>query len=323
MKAAIVTGPDQIPKYGDFKDPEPQPGKEVVTVSAVALTNATKGRAAGSHYSTPGMYPMAVGVDGVGRTARGERVYFLMPEAPFGAMADKVLVRTEFCVPLSDGLDDFTAAALGNPGASSMAALKFRANFKAGETVLVNGATGSAGKLAVQIAKYLGAKKVVATGRDTAVLEGLYKLGADTTINLTLDQKELGRAIGEQFGEGIDVVLDYVFGKSAELMLTTAAKTMNGSRSLRYVEVGGVSGQEITLSAQALRAKPIMLMGSGFGSVTIKDYIIATADVMEAALPARLAIATRVVSLAKVEETWNANTGKDRIVFDVQRVRGT
>ena len=89
MKAAIVTGPDQIPTYADFKDPEPQPGQEVVTISAAALTNATKQRAAGSHYSATNIYPLVVGVDGVGRTARGERVFILAPEAPFGGMAEK------------------------------------------------------------------------------------------------------------------------------------------------------------------------------------------------------------------------------------------
>jgi len=243
----------------------------------------------------------------------------MMPEAPFGGMAQKVLVRSELCVPLPEGLDDVTAAALGNPGLSSVAALTFRAGFKAGETVLVNGATGSAGKLAVQMAKYRGASKVVATGRNAAILASLQTMEADVMINLTLEQEDLGNALAEQFaGEGIDVVLDYLAGKSAEFLLATAAKAMTGTKPLRYVEVGGMSGSDFVLPVGVLRAKPILLMGSGIGSVPLQGFIAAAAEVMRAAVPARLAIATRAVPLASVADTWTADTGRDRIVFVVE-----
>ena len=193
--------------------------------------------------------------------------------------------------------------------------MRYRADFKAGETVLVNGATGSAGRLAVQIAKYLGAKKVVGTGRDAMVLESLKNLGADVTINLTLDHNELSKALEVQFDEGIDVILDYVFGESAGLLLAAAARSMKDSKQLRYVEVGGVSGQGLEIPPGLLRQKPIVLMGSGVGSVPLTRLVEATAEVMRIALPNRLWIPTRVVPLRNVEETWNANLGKDRVVF--------
>ena len=94
------------------------------------------------------------------------RVYFVLPRAPYGSMAEQAVVPSAHCVPLPDELDDVTAAAIANPGMSSWAAYTERARLKAGETVLVNGATGTAGRLAVQIAKYLGARKVIATGRN-------------------------------------------------------------------------------------------------------------------------------------------------------------
>ena len=318
MKAAIVSGPNQTPVYGDFKEPVAQAGQELITVTASALSPVAKALAAGSHYSSPGMFPLVVGIDGVGSTQSGQRVYFGMPQAPFGGMAEKALVPVENCVPLPDEVDDVIAAAIANPGMSSVAALKARATFKAGETVLVNGATGTAGKLAVQMAKYMGAKKVIATGRDAAALQQVKQLGADMTINLLLEQKDLEEALGEQFsGDGVDVVLDYLFGKSAETLLTTIARTSKGFKPIRYVVVGGVTGPEITLSSSALRAVPIAIMGSGIGSVPLKGFNEAVSDVMQAVAPGKLQIETTVVPLADVEKTWNENTGKSRVVFVV------
>ena len=318
MKAAIVTGPNQTPVYGDFKEPVARAGHELITVTASALSPVAKALAAGSHYSSSGMFPMVVGIDGVGCTQSGQRVYFGMPQAPFGGMAEKVLVLAENCVPLPDEVEDVIAAAIANPGLSSVAALKARADFKAGETVLVNGATGAAGTLAVQIAKYMGAKKVIATGRDSAALQQVKHLGADVTINLLLEQQDLEGALGEQFsGDGVDVVLDYLFGKSAETLLTTIARSSKGSKPIRYVVVGSVTGLEMTLSSSVLRAVPIAIMGSGIGSVPLKALKEAVSDVMQAVVPGKLQIETTVVPLADVEKTWNENTGKSRVVFVV------
>jgi NADPH:quinone reductase-like Zn-dependent oxidoreductase len=134
---------------------------------------------------------MVVGVDGVGTTHSGQRVYFCMPAAPFGGMAEKTLVPTANCVVLPEDLDDVRAAALANPGMSSVAALKTRADLRRGDTVLVNGATGAAGTLAVQLAKHLGAGKVIATGRDAAALQRVAGLGADVTISLLDDPQDV------------------------------------------------------------------------------------------------------------------------------------
>jgi NADPH:quinone reductase-like Zn-dependent oxidoreductase len=241
------------------------------------------------------------------------------PEFPFGGMAEKTLVETENCIPLPDEVDDVTAAAIANPGMSSMAALKSRAALKAGETVLVNGATGAAGKLAVQIAKHLGAKKIIATGRDSATLEKLKGLGVDVTINLTLDPKLLEEAFAQQIsGGGIDVVLDYLYGKSAELLLTTLARNSEGSSLIRYVNIGSGTAPEINLPAAALRAIPISLMGSGLGSVPFPDLLAAIRDVMKIVVPGKLEIEMTVVPLAEVEKTWNGDFGKSRVVFGVK-----
>jgi NADPH:quinone reductase-like Zn-dependent oxidoreductase len=173
MKAAIVTSAGEEPTYGHFRDPVLQEGLTIVTVTATALTNLTKGRTSGSHYSANDQYPFVPGVDGVGTLADGRRVYFAMPETPFGAMAEQTLVDSRRIISLPDNLDDVAAAALANPGMSCFAALVERGRFLARETVLINGATGTAGGVAVQVAKQLGAGKVIVTGRNVQQLEAL------------------------------------------------------------------------------------------------------------------------------------------------------
>jgi NADPH:quinone reductase-like Zn-dependent oxidoreductase len=316
MKAAIVRESGKTPIFGDFDDPAPRAGEELITVTASALSHVTKSRASGSHYTTPGSLPAVVGMDGVGRTQEGRRIYFVMPKAPFGGMAEKVAVRRQQCIPLPDDVDDATAAAIAIPGMSSWAAFKERAHLVAGENVLINGATGAAGRLAIQIAKHLGAKRVIATGRDLAALEQVKALGADATISLLHSPEDLETAFMEQFGgEGVDVVLDYLWGKSAEILIVAAAKAGKDAVPIRYVQIGAVSGGDITLPSAALRSSALVLMGSGIGSIPLEGLLGAIRGVMQAVVPAKLQIKTEIVPLAKVEETWNKDAGRSRVVF--------
>jgi NADPH:quinone reductase-like Zn-dependent oxidoreductase len=163
MKAAVVREAGASPVYGEFEEPIPAAGEVRVAVTTSALSNLTRGRASGAHYSSQGKLPFVPGVDGVGRLDDGQRVYFSLSRAPFGGMGERTVVGAARCIPVPDGLDDATAAALPNPAMSSWAALVERAKFVAGETVLVNGATGASGRLAVQIAKPLGAKRMITT----------------------------------------------------------------------------------------------------------------------------------------------------------------
>jgi NADPH:quinone reductase-like Zn-dependent oxidoreductase len=320
MKAAVITKPGSTPVFADFDDPVPQADEELIVVTASALSHVTKSRASGSHYNSPGNLPAVVGIDGVGRTQDGRRVYFLLPEEPFGGMAEKVAVGMRQCIPLPADVDDITAAAIAIPGMSSWAALKERAHLIAGENVLINGATGTSGRLAVQIAKYMGAKRVVATGRNVEVLEQLKVIGADATIALTQSPKELEAAFMEQFGgEGVDVVLDYLWGPSAETLIIAAAKAGKDAVPIRFVQIGALSGGNITLPSAALRSSALVLMGSGIGSVPRKGLISAVSGVLQAVVPGKLKIQTEVVPLANVEDAWNKNTGNSRLVFVVNQ----
>ena len=122
MKAGIITAVGKAPFYGDFDEPIASEGKELITVTACALSQFSNSRSSGSHYSSEGMLPSVAGADGVGCTADGRRVYFVLPEAPYGALAQKSLVRSKQCVAVPDSRDDVSVAAIGNPGMSAWAA---------------------------------------------------------------------------------------------------------------------------------------------------------------------------------------------------------
>jgi len=316
MKAAIIVEPGKAPIYGHFNDPLPAPDEVLITVSAAALSNVVKSRASGKHYSSSGNLPFVVGIDGVGRLPDGRRVYFVLPKPPFGSMSEQTVVALSQCIPLPDGLDDMTAAAIANPGMSAWAALRYRAKFTAGETVLVNGATGAAGHLAVQIAKHMGAKKIIATGRNTQALHALKSLDADVIIPLGSSDDEFEDALQTQFQAGIDIVLDYLWGASAERTIIAAAKAGKEAEPIRFVHVGSVSAPNITLPSAALRSSAIELMGSGIGSIPLENLISSIKDLMQAAVPAGLAIATKTVPLSEVASVWDAPT-IPRIVFQI------
>jgi NADPH2:quinone reductase len=313
MKAAVVREVGAVPVFGAFADPVATGDSRVVRVEAAALNQLTRARASGSHYSSGGQVPFVPGVDGVGRLDDGSRVYFMMPKAPYGAMAELALVPAANTVPVPEGLDPVTAAAIANAGMSSWAALVERAHLVKGETVLVNGATGSSGRLAVRIARHLGAAKVIATGRNREVLEAL---GADQTIALSEDEAALEQAFAQAVEAGVDVVLDYIWGASARALLVAAAKALPEGKPLRFVQIGNMSGAEIALPAQVLRAAAIELIGSGFGSVPMDRLLASIGGVFGAAGTAGLSLPVDATPLREVKTAWQAK-GADRIVFTI------
>ncbi|WP_345817427.1 zinc-binding alcohol dehydrogenase family protein (plasmid) [Paraburkholderia sp. PREW-6R] len=315
MKAAVITTKGNAPVYASFDEPAPRAGHTLVDVDASALSHVTRSRASGTHYSSSGAFPFVAGVDGAGRRADGSPVYFFAPTAPFGGLAERTLVPDAHCVALPEALEPHVAAALAIPGMSSWAALKERARFIAGETVLINGATGVSGSLAVQIAKHLGAAKVIATGRHRPTLAALQALGADSVIPLEDDERALSDALEPHFRAGVDVVLDYLWGSSARALLIGAAKTLPDGYPLRFVQIGSIGGDAFELPGAALRATAITLMGSGMGSVPLTRLLHAVEEVLEAAIPAHWQIATRTAPLAEVALQWANVEDRARVVL--------
>lgn len=323
MRAAIITSVGTKPILGEFESPIRRDGLELVTVTAAALTNLTKGRASGAHYSADNHYPFVPGVDGVGTFANGSRVYFVMPEAPFGAMAEQTLVDPRRTIALPDNLDDVAAAALANPGMSCFAALVERARFQSGESVLINGATGSAGVVAVQVAKQLGAKKVIVTGRNAQELEALRSFGADVVIpfDLRLENpqgvKHFEQALTDVFIDGLDVVVDYLWGSSARAIIVAVAKAIEDAHPVRFVQVGEASRELVEMPAAALRSSAIQIMGSGLKSVPLPRLLDCIRHTFELAALGKLKLPTQAVSLSTVTENWDAS-GKPRLVFTLR-----
>jgi NADPH:quinone reductase-like Zn-dependent oxidoreductase len=313
MKAAIVTQAGQTaPAFGEFEAPVAGAGEVIVQVAAAAISPLVRARAAGTHYSSGGAFPFVAGVDGTGRLADGRRVAFALPRAPFGAMAERVPVPEAHVVPLPDGLDDVTAAALINPGMSSWAALTERAKLKPGETVLVNGATGAAGQIAVHVARHLGASRVIATGRNEAALAAL---GADATIVLGDDPDALERSAKAEFARGVDVVLDYLWGPSAERLLIAGAKAGADGVPIRFVQIGSISGGEISLPGAVLRSSAIELMGSGIGSIALERLVAAIGGMLAAAAQDGFALPAKAMKLADVAQAWALDS--ERVVLTV------
>jgi len=317
MKAAIVSEAGRAPTYAEFDEPVRIDGEIRVHVTASALTNFTKVRASGKHYSFEAEAPFVVGIDGVGRLDDGRRVYFLFPRSPFGGMAQRTVVLSSQCVTIPDGVDDITVAAIADPGMSAWVALEFRAKLAAGETVLVNGATGSAGGMAVQIAKYLGAKKVIATGRNEQVLNRLRSLGADVVIPLGRESDAFEAAFKEQFGEGVDIILDYLWGHSAELLLAAGAKAGKGTTPLRFVQIGTASAPTITLPGALLRSSAIEITGSGIGSVALDGIMSVLSKMIGVAATAGFKTETEAVPLRRIAEVWSMENPSPRVVLTV------
>jgi NADPH2:quinone reductase len=315
MNAAVLESAQSAPQYKPFDDPVPQPGESLVRVLAAGLHPVVKSRAKGSHYTSSGQFPLIPGIDGVGLLDDGRRVFFAAARPLLGTFAERCLTRPETVFPLDDAIPDDAAAALGNPAMSSWAALTHRAKFVPGESVLILGATGIAGQLAVQIARRRGAKRVIACGRDPQALEKTKSLGADQTISLELPHDELVAALRREIEAGIDVVLDYIWGPPAEAALEAIARRDNETAPLRYVQIGQAAGRTIPLDAAVLRSNAVELLGSGFGSVALPNLLTSIADFFAEAARAPFEIAIRTLPLRDIGSAWDQPERDARFVF--------
>jgi NADPH:quinone reductase-like Zn-dependent oxidoreductase len=220
------------------------------------------------------------------------------------------------CIPLPENLGDVEAAAIANPGMSGWLALKERAALAPGETVLIMGATGVAGQLAIQSARLLGARRIIAAGRNVGVLAG-----ADVDAIIALGQPEdaIRDALAAEAASGIDVVVDYLWGRPTELVLEALAKGFKAQAThrTRLVEVGASAGRTITLPAEVLRSIDLTILGSGFGAASLERIFATIPSLFEMAAAGNLQIAVEPVPLVEVEPAWSRVEKGRRIVFTV------
>lgn len=312
MKAAIVEAKGSTPVLKISQNPVKESEDEVVLkVKASPLSKVSKAKAMGSHYSSEEDYPRTAGMEGIGELPDGQRVYFIDPLRQYGALSEYTLVSKRRIVPVPDTLDTVTAAAIVNPGISSHAALAYRAKLTKEDIVVVNGATGTAGVLAVKMAYALGAAKVIALGRGEQALKasGAAEYLASDTYDFT-KEKERQRYIHDvaTLIAGATVVLDYLWGDTAVLLLQALA-TCNHQypeKLIRYVEIGSVAGDTAALPGNVLRAANILLLGSGIGSVSKKDLFKSVQAVFQLAAERAWRVPTVTFPLTDLEAAWSA-----------------
>jgi NADPH:quinone reductase-like Zn-dependent oxidoreductase len=319
VKAAVLHELGKPPKFEECEEPEAGEGEVLVRVRAAALKPVDRQLTSGTHFASPKELPVVCGTDGVGKLADGTRVFFGGCRFPFGAMAERTVVPRACCFPLPRGIEDHTAAALGNPGVSAWISLTQRAKLERGETALILGATGVTGQLAVQIAKLLGAKRVIGVGRNERVLGTLGELGADATIQLDQAPDTLQEAYLSEMGfAGFDVILDYLWGEPTEALLSamTKAEFAGAERETRLLQCGESAGSSIKLPAAVLRSTRTTMLGTG-GIPSPEILHTAMNTVMAAGARGELRIDTQQVALAEIERVWKRRERSGRRVVVV------
>ncbi len=276
-------------------------------VLAAGLHPRVRSQANGSHYTSTGELPLVPGVDGVVRDPDGRIRYAVLDDTTLGTMAERAVIELDRSVVLPDAIDPVLVAAAMNALMSSWVALRRRIDFRRGQRVLVLGATGNAGRMAVQVAKRFRAAQVIAAGRDTERLGELQALGADLTC--TFD--ELGPAAD------VDVVIDYVWGEpAARAMVDLLTARADRGAPLTWVHIGSVAGPEAPIPSAALRSARLQIVGSGIGSVPGRDFVKELPKLASAIADGGFDVRARAVPLADVEQAWTATAGSsDRVVL--------
>lgn len=306
MKAAVLHELGKPPRFEDFAPPNADKDESLVRVRAASLKMVDKQMASGSHYASPRQLPVICGIDGLGTLEDGTRVFFGGPRRPYGAMAEYTVAPTAFCFPVPSELDDATAAAIPNPGVSAWLSLTQRAKLSAGETVLILGATGVTGQLAVQIAKILGAKRVTGAGRNQQMLRRLRELGADATIQLDQPEEAIKSAFAQEARDArFDVIIDYLWGRPTETLLAVLTKPEFAAigKETRLVQAGESAGPTISLPAAVLRSTALSIVGTA-GIPSREILVDAMQQILSRAASGELRIETERVPLADIESVW-------------------
>jgi NADPH:quinone reductase-like Zn-dependent oxidoreductase len=314
MNAAVVRSFQQPPRYEAFETPAPGDGEMSLEVLAAGLHPRVRSGASGTHYTSTGVLPLIPGVDGVGRSADGELFYFVASDGAFGTMAERTVVDRRRAVTLPADADVPAIAAGMNPGMSSWVALRRRISFQRGQKVLVLGATGNAGRMAIQVAKFLGAGYVVGAGRSEERLAALGALGADATVSLAGGAQEIADALGSVAGD-VDVVIDYLWGPATEQAIPAVVQARaERSRPLSWIQIGSMAGLTITLPSAALRAANLQLLGSGQGSVTPAGIVAELPELAAQITAGTFRVDAVSRPLSDVETVWSAPTPQGKRV---------
>jgi NADPH:quinone reductase-like Zn-dependent oxidoreductase len=294
MRAAILRSVGGDPEVGTFEDPTPGDSHVVLDV-ALAGVNPIDIRLASGQLGQPRV-PSVVGLESVGTLDDGSRVYCGASIPPFGSWAQRTLIDAARAFPVPDAIDDDVAVALGISGVAAWLTLAHHAKLRPGESVLVLGATGTVGRIAVQIAKLLGAGRVVAAARDAAALAEAEQLGADATV--VLGAGDDADALRQAADGGFDVVIDPLYGAPFEAALDA---TRLGAR---LVTVGESAGPQAVVPFRALQGRTHIAHGNGhLAFELVRD---AYAKLTELAASGRISVQIERFSLDDAADAWRA-----------------
>ncbi len=318
MKAAVVSSFGTAPRYEDFPATAPRSASEIVVdVLAAGLHPRVRSQANGSHYTSTGELPLVPGIDGVGRGADGKLRYFILPDTTMGAMAEQAIIDIRRSVVLPDDADPVAVAAAMNPGMSSWVGLRQRVAFQPGQKVLILGATGNAGQMAVQVAKLFGAGQIVAAGRGADVLPELTALGA-TDIVLLDGSPDAAARLGRA-ARDVDIVIDYLWGQpTADALYAIIPARTDDTQQLTWLQIGSVAGETSPIPSAALRAARLQIVGSGQGSVSTRGILTELPALAQEITQGTFQVNARAVPLADVERAWADVTSSQRIVLTPQ-----
>jgi NADPH:quinone reductase-like Zn-dependent oxidoreductase len=300
MYSATITAWGESPTHITVPVSSPASDEVPVKVLASGLHNVVRSLASGKHYAS-GTVPYTPGVDGVGRRLSDNKlVYFI--SFPGGAYQEILNVESRKMVELPKGVDPYQVAGYANPVLSSWMALTARTtNLPENFTVLVMGAASASGRVAVEVARILGAGKVIGMSRSKKTLA---KVGVDESIILENDISETDCSAAAD----VDVILDYLYGPVAQHVLST----VNFTRSVQYVHIGGLAGTEMMLPGHILRSKDITIRGAGPGSWSREAMRPEIPKILNAFKTFKRQ-EVKVVPLSEIEEHWHNK--KDRVVF--------
>jgi NADPH:quinone reductase-like Zn-dependent oxidoreductase len=311
MRAAILKEFGQPPELGDFDDPTPADGAEVADVLAAGMNPVDILKASGHFYGGNPPLPSVTGTEGVARLADGRNVYFDVPVVPYGSFAQRTLIDPALTFAVPDGLDPAVAVVFGISGLAAWLALEYRARLREGETVLVLGAGGALGQVAVQAAKLLGAGRVVAAARSEERLDRAVQQGADATVQIGA-VGDLAEAFREAGGGGVDVVVDPLWGEPAVAAL--AAMNVRG----RLVQLGQSAGAEALVPSALIRGKTLDVLGHTNFAVPVEDKRAAYETMTEHAAAGRLEVEVERIGLDGVADAWKRQASSPGVKLVVE-----
>ena len=307
MRAAVLNEPGEAPEYGEHPDPAHEAGTTVVRMTASTVVPLDQLIASGTSYWGRPPVPYVPGDQGVGVVERsavlpeGTRVFVETKAGRVprdGSLAERCAVPDDDVVPLPDGVPDALAAALGMSGVAAWMALTDRARLQPGERVIVLGAGGTVGQLAVGLARVLGAGRVVGVCRSEGAAERAGAAGADQVVRLPGDVDALTGRLQDALGGAADVVVDTLFGVAA----TAASRVL--APFGRLVNVGGLSGDTAEFSSAALRSRTASVLGYTNALLTADQRGAALDAVFGHAAAGRITVGHEVVPLSTISDAW-------------------